>query len=102
MNQTRRAQAIEDALKQRLAAQHVEVIDDSVLHAHHPGAHDGGGHFRIMVVSEHFRGLSRVAAQRLVYEALAELMTHDIHALQMRTLTPESWSAKENCSHTDS
>jgi BolA protein len=47
-------------------------------------------------VSEHFRGLSRVAAQRLVYEALAELMTHDIHALQMRTLTPERWSAEEN------
>jgi BolA protein len=96
VNQTRRAQAIEDALKQKLAAKHVEVIDDSVLHANHPGARDGGGNFRILVVSEHFRGLSRVAAQRLVYEALAELMTHDIHALQMRTLTPERWSAEEN------
>ena len=96
MDQTRRAQAIEDALKQRLAAQHVEVIDDSVLHANHPGARDGGGHFRIVVVSEQFRGLSRVAAQRLVYGALQELMTRDIHALQMRTLTPERWSAEES------
>jgi len=96
LDQTRRAQAIEDALKQRLAAQHVEVIDDSVLHANHPGARDGGGHFRIVVVSEQFRGLSRVAAQRLVYGALQELMTRDIHALQMRTLTPERWSAEES------
>ena len=96
MDQTRRAQTIEDALKQKLAALHVEVIDDSVIHAHHPGARDGGGHFRIVVVSEQFRGLSRVAAQRLVYEALAELMTRDIHALEMRTLTPEKWSAEES------
>jgi len=78
---------------QKLAAQHVEVIDDSALHANHPGARDGGGHFQILVVSERFQGLPRVAAQRLVYEALAELMVSDIHALQMRTLTPEKWSA---------
>lgn len=93
MEQTMRARAIEDALKQKLAAEHVEVIDDSVLHEGHPGARDGGGHFRIVVVSEEFRGLSRVAAQRLVYGALAELMAGEIHALQMRTFTPERWSA---------
>lgn len=96
MNQTRRAKAIEDALNQKLVAQHIEVIDDSALHANHPGARNGGGHFRVLVVSEHFRGLSRVAAQRLVYEALAELMARDIHALQMRTLTPEEWSTEKN------
>src|SRR5210317_1436708 len=93
-----RARAIEDALKQNLAAEHVEVIDDSVLHEGHPGARDGGGHFRIVVVSEEFRGLSRVAAQRLVYEALEELMAREIHALQMRTLTPEKWSAETSSS----
>jgi len=93
VDHTKRAQAIEDALRQKLAAQHVEVIDDSALHADHLGARDGGGHFQILVVAERFRGLSRVAAQRLVYEALSELMISDIHALQMRTLTPERWSA---------
>jgi BolA protein len=96
VDQTRRAQAIEDALMQKLAAQHVEVIDDSAVHANHPGARDGGGHFQILVVSERFQGLPRVAAQRLVYEALAELMVSDIHALQMRTLTPEKWSAERS------
>ena len=95
MDHTKRAQAIEDALRQKLAAQHVEVIDDSALHADHPGARDGGGHFQILVVAEQFQGLSRVAAQRLVYEALSELMISDIHALQMRTLTPERWSTDE-------
>jgi len=96
VDQTRRAQEIKDTLMQELAAQHVEVIDDSALHASHPGARDGGGHFQVLVVSERFQGLPRVAAQRLVYEALAELMVSDIHALQMRTLTPERWSAEES------
>jgi len=96
VDQTRRAQAIEDALMQTLAAEHVRVRDDSDSHANHPGAEHGGGHFQVLVVSERFRGLSRVAAQRLVYEALAELMVNDIHALMMRTLTPERWSAEKS------
>ncbi len=50
------------------------------------------GQFQVLVVSDRFRGLSRIAAQRVVYEALGELMVNDIHALSMRTLTPEEWS----------
>jgi len=86
-----RAQAIEDAMYQELQAQHVAVVDQSPLHAGHVGAEGGGGHFQVLVVSERFRGLSRVAAQRLVYDALGALMVEDIHALAMRTLTPEEW-----------
>jgi BolA protein len=43
------------------------------------------------VVSPRFAGLSLVAAQRLVYEALADEMGGEIHALSVRTLTPERW-----------
>jgi len=86
-----RAQAIEGALRQELQAQHVAVVDQSARHAGHIGAGSGGGHFQVVVVSERFRGLSRVAAQRLVYDALGDLMVADIHALSMRTLTPEEW-----------
>jgi len=87
-----RAQAIEDALRDKLEAQHVAVIDQSPLHEGHVGAGGGGGHFQVLVVSDRFRGLSRIAAQRVVYEALGEMMINDIHALSMRTLTPEEWS----------
>lgn len=86
-----RITTIRARLEERLGATHVEVIDDSHLHADHPGARPGSGHFRLLVVSDRFRGQSRIAAQRLVYEALAELMETDIHALQMKTLTPEAW-----------
>ena len=87
-----RVRAIEEALVHGLEADHVEVVDNSAGHAHHVGAESGGGHFAVVVVSPAFRGLSRIAAQKLVYEALAELMTHDIHALSMQTFTPEQWT----------
>jgi BolA protein len=93
MQPSLRVRAIEDALIDGLEADHVEVVDNSAGHVNHVGAEGGGGHFAVVVVSPAFRGLSRIAAQKLVYEALAELMTNDIHALSMRTFTPEQWTA---------
>ena len=51
----------------------------------------GAGHYRALIVSEAFAGLNRVARQRLVFQAVDEMMGPDIHALAMRTLTPEEW-----------
>ncbi len=84
---------IETALRERLAAVHVEVIDESHLHAGHAGARDGGGHFRAVVVSLQFEGKTPVERQRLVYDALGRAMGGEIHALSMRTLTPSEWTA---------
>ncbi|MEX1309681.1 MAG: BolA family protein [Candidatus Sulfomarinibacteraceae bacterium] len=84
---------IRTILETTLDAERVEIFDDSAQHAGHLGAEGGGGHYRVLVVSPRFAGLSRVAAQRLVYQALGDLMTTDIHALEMRTLTPEQWAA---------
>jgi len=87
-----RADIIRTRLESDLDAIHIQIEDDSALHAGHLGAQGGGGHYRVLVVSPRFEGVSRVAAQRLVYQALGELMNSDIHALEMRTLTPEQWS----------
>ena len=48
-----------------------------------------GEHFEALIVSEAFRGKSRVQRHQLVYAALGERMRGEIHALSMRTLTPE-------------
>jgi acid stress-induced BolA-like protein IbaG/YrbA len=48
-----------------------------------------GQHFEALIVSEAFRGKSRVQRHQLVYAALGERMRSEIHALSMRTLTPE-------------
>ncbi len=84
---------IETRLRETLEATHVEVIDESHLHAGHAGAASGGGHFRALIVSARFEGANSLARQRLVYAALAEEMRGEIHALSMRTLTPGEWSA---------
>ena len=48
-----------------------------------------GEHFEALVVSEAFHGKSRVERHQLVYAALGERMRGEIHALSIRTLTPE-------------
>ena len=53
---------------------------------------DGDGrHFQALIVSAAFAGKNRVARHQLVYAALGERMRAEIHALSMRTLTPEEY-----------
>jgi acid stress-induced BolA-like protein IbaG/YrbA len=52
-----------------------------------------GQHFEALIVSDAFRGLSRLARHRLVYAALGDRMRAEIHALSMTTLTPEEYSS---------
>ena len=55
-----RRDRIEAKLRKRLDADHVEVVDESHLHAGHEGAKSGGGHFRATIVAARFEGLGRV------------------------------------------
>lgn len=92
MEPNKRSQAITAALEKGLDAQVVELVDVSDRHAGHAGSEGGGGHFRLVVVSKRFQGINRVAAQRLVYAALGDLMKSEVHALTMRTMTPKQWA----------
>jgi BolA protein len=80
-----RVRRIEELLRERLDATDVQVVDESHKHVGHAGAASGAGHFRVTVTSPRFAGLSRVAAQRLVYEAVGEMIGPDIHALSITT-----------------
>ena len=72
--------AIEQALRDALAPESLQVIDESHLHAGHAGA-TSGGHYRVLIRSARFAGSSRIARHRLVYDALAGLIPLGIHAL---------------------
>ncbi|MCK7595924.1 BolA/IbaG family iron-sulfur metabolism protein [Microbulbifer sp. CAU 1566] len=49
-----------------------------------------GSHLQLTVISEAFAGLSRLKKQQLVYGALADKIADgSLHAVQMKTLTPE-------------
>jgi BolA protein len=78
---------IEARLRDTLAPQALEVIDDSHLHAGHAGAREGG-HYTVRVTSERFTGLSRPARHRVVYDALGPLQPQGIHALAIVARAP--------------
>ena len=85
------AQRIEARVRERFRPQHFELLDESARHAGHAGAAAGGGHYRLVVVSREFEGRTLLERHRLVYEAVGDLMGHEVHALSMRTLTPAEW-----------
>lgn len=64
-----------------LKCEHVEVTGD-------------GAHFEAIIVSDAFAGKRPIARHQLVYAALGDRMKEEIHALSMRTLTPEEFKAK--------
>jgi BolA family transcriptional regulator, general stress-responsive regulator len=83
------AAEIEKRLTEALAPERLDVVDDSEKHRGHAG-HDARGesHFTVTVVSSRFEGQSRVARQRMVNAALAELLRERVHALAMVTKAP--------------
>lgn len=85
---------LRQALQRGLDPVHLVVDDESHLHAGHPGAAGGGGHFRALIVSAAFSGQSQVARQQAVYALLGDAMRSAVHALALRTLTPEEWDAE--------
>ena len=90
------AARIHTILAERLSPQQLEILDDSALHAGHAGARDGGGHYRVFIVSEAFEGCSRVLRQRMIYDALGGMMKNDIHALAIRALSADEATKQAN------
>ena len=85
-----------DALKSALSSlnsTHLEIQDDSALHAGHAG-NTGGGHYTVMIVSEAFNNLPLIKRHRLVYDAVDSLMEQAIHALSIQAKTPAEYEPK--------
>ena len=73
-----------------------ESIQTSIaqgMHTLHLSVTGDGQHFEAVVVSEEFAGKSRVQRHQRVYQALGERMREEIHALSMKTLTPQEWES---------
>ena len=83
------ADIIAARLTAALAPSHLLVSNDSAQHSGHMGD-DGTGesHFSVTVESTAFASLNRVARQRLINAALADLLRDRIHALAIRATAP--------------
>jgi BolA protein len=91
--ESNRVEQLRQALQSGLAPVSIEIIDDSAKHAGHAGAREGG-HFRVVVVADAFKGHTQLERHRLVYAAVAALMGQGpaeqrIHALNIIARTPE-------------
>ena len=93
---TDRIERIRERLTCELAPVQLEVEDESHRHKGHAGAQDGRGHFRVTVVSEKFRGAVPLARHRMIYAALGDMMTTDIHALAIDARAPQDVTEKSH------
>ena len=73
------AQQLESYITQHLACDHIKVLGDD------------GTHFEAVIVSPEFNGKNMVQQHQFVYAALGDRMRSEIHALSMKTYTPEQW-----------
>ncbi len=67
-------------IEESLTCEHVEVTGD-------------GQHFEAVIVSELFRGKTMLKQHQVVYDALGDKVGGEIHALSMKTVTPDQWKA---------
>jgi len=75
-------------LTEALKPMQLEIADDSYKHVGHAGAAQGG-HYRVFIVCEAFAGRPLVARHRMVYEALAENLRSEVHALSIVARAPD-------------
>ena len=69
----------------------IEDADATVTTPRNPDQEYEDAHFAAVVVSPAFEGKSLVAQHQLVYDALDGHMTTDIHAMELKTYTPEEY-----------
>ncbi len=89
MCKTSRVSLIKTHLESALSPIQLEIIDESHKHIGHAGAASGGGHFTLTIVSSIFTDKSTLERHRMVYQAVDDLMSSEIHALSIMALTPE-------------
>ncbi len=75
-------ESIQNNIAQNMATDHLTVVGD-------------GQHFEAVVVSAAFDGKSRVQRHQLVYQTLGDRMRAEIHALSMKTFTPQEWLSQK-------
>ena len=80
---------IAEKLTAALAPQSLDVEDESHQHEGHSGHRPGGQtHFRVTIVSEAFRGKSRIERHRMVNQTLASELSGGVHALAIHASAP--------------
>ena len=82
-------QTITKKLREAFLPESLEVKDESHLHEGHAGHRPGGEtHFRVYIVSQAFKGKSRIERHRLINATLADELASSVHALAIHAQAP--------------
>ncbi|PDT82765.1 BolA family transcriptional regulator [Bradyrhizobium sp. Y36] len=80
---------ISNKLQEAFTPESLQVVDESHLHEGHAGHRPGGEtHYRVHIVSDAFKGKSRVERHRLINAALAAELAGSVHALAIQAKAP--------------
>lgn len=83
-------ETIINKLQDAFSPEHLEVINESHMHS----GPDTESHFKAIIVSDDFKGMTLIARHRLVNKVLEEELKGGIHALALHTMTMEEWFKK--------
>ena len=80
---------ISNKLQEAFTPESLQVVDESHLHEGHSGHRPGGEtHFRVYIVSDAFKGKTRVDRHRMINSALAAELAGSVHALAIQAKAP--------------
>lgn len=82
---------IEQKVRTALKPRHMALLNESHMHAG-PATES---HFKLVVVSDDFKGLSKVSRHKLVYRMLSAELAGPVHALALHLFTPTEWESED-------
>ncbi len=83
---------IEAILADQFQPRLLEVVNESHMHSVPPNSET---HFKVVIVTDAFEGVRKVARHQKVYGALAAQLAGPVHALALHTYTPAEWTERE-------
>ena len=85
---------IVELIKNNVDIYHIHIEDLTKNHINHTN-YDGGGHFKMIIVSNKFLGYSLLERHQLIYKILNSMIKKEIHALSLKTLTINEYNNKK-------
>lgn len=83
---------IESKIREALEVTHLEVINESHMHSVPPGSES---HFKLVIVTDDFKGKKAVVRHQIVYAILANEIAGPVHALAMHTYSIDEWAESQ-------
>ena len=78
-------------IRSKLTVEHISIDDLTSKHQHHKQS-TGGGHYKLIVVSNDFNNLTLIKRHKLIYTILKDMLQNEIHALSMITKTTKEYN----------